>query len=100
MILFENYDWLKNIILEIEKFLGEKLKLELHPDKIFIKTLASGIDFLGWVNFSDHRVLRTSTKRRMIKRIKMNPTAETIDSCLGLLSHGNTDKIRKLILSL
>src|SRR6476620_174680 len=41
------------------RFLGEELKLSLHPDKVFIKTVASGTDFLGWVHFSDHRVLRT-----------------------------------------
>src|SRR3989338_9287083 len=33
--------------------------------KIFIKTIASGVDFLGMVNFSDYRVLRTKTKKRM-----------------------------------
>lgn len=98
VILSENYDWLKNVISESKKFLKEKLKLELHPDKIFIKTLASGVDFLGWVNFPDHRILRTSTKRRMMKRIKTNPMTETIDSYLGLLSHGNTDKLKKEIL--
>jgi len=47
----------------------EELKLTLHPNKISIKTLASGIDFLGWVHFSDYRILRTSTKRRMLKNL-------------------------------
>ncbi|MBI4067917.1 group II intron reverse transcriptase domain-containing protein, partial [Candidatus Kaiserbacteria bacterium] len=53
----------------IDGFLRERLHLILHPDKVFIKTFASGVDFLGWVHFSDHRVLRTSTKRRMLKRV-------------------------------
>jgi len=75
-------------------FLGKELKLELHPDKIFIKTLASGIDFLGWVHFPDHRVLRTTTKRRMLKNVENDPKAESIQSYLGLLSHGNTKQIR------
>jgi len=52
---------LKNLTPEIDKFLKNNLKLTLHPDKIFIKTSASGVDFLGWVHFLDYRLLRTTT---------------------------------------
>lgn len=31
----------------IVQFLWERLRLQLHPDKVFVKTLASGVDFLG-----------------------------------------------------
>ena len=37
---------------KVEDFLTRELKLFLHPDKVFIKTLASGVDFLGWVHLS------------------------------------------------
>ncbi|QQG42667.1 MAG: group II intron reverse transcriptase domain-containing protein [Candidatus Giovannonibacteria bacterium] len=97
VIFSENKNWLEGLILQIKNFLCEKLKLDLHPDKLFIKTLASGVDFLGWVNFSDHRVLRTSTKRRMIKRLSENLVSETLNSYFGLLKHGNTYKIQKKI---
>ena len=90
-------EYLKNIISEIADFLGEELKLELHPNKIFIKTLNSGVDFLGWVSFSHHRVLRTATKRRMLRRIKENPNTETLNSYLGLLKHGNAKKLESEI---
>ena len=89
---------LENSIPQIRDFLKEKLKLELHPDKVFIKALASGVDFLGWINFIDHRVLRTATKRRMMKRMKGTQKSGTTQSYLGLLKHGNTFKIRKRIL--
>ncbi len=94
VILSDDKTWLENLIEPIKKFLKEKLKLELHADKIYIKTLVSGLDFLGWVRFFDHRVLRTATKRRMMKRIKENPTPETLNSYLGLLSHGNTRRLQ------
>ena len=90
MILFQDKKWLEDILLKIKDFLQIKLKLELHPNKVSIKTLASGIDFLGWVNFVDHRILRTSTKNRMIRRLLTNPTESTINSYLGLLGHGNS----------
>ena len=73
----------------MENFLRDKLKLEIHPDKIFIKTVASGADFLGWVHFSNHRVLRMTTKRRMFRRLAENPKQKSITSYLGLLKCGN-----------
>ena len=97
VIFSEDKEYLKNIISEIADFLGEELKLELHPNKIFIKTLNSGVDFLGWVSFSHHRVLRTATKRRMLRRIKENPNTETLNSYLGLLKHGNAKKLESEI---
>ena len=93
VILSTDKIWLEDIVLSIKKFLLEELKLELHPDKVFIKTLASGVDFLGWVHFSDHKVLRTTTRRRMIKRLAVQNNEPTINSYLGLLSHGNTHRL-------
>ena len=71
------------------------MKLRVHPDKLFIKTVSSGLDFLGWVHFSDHRTLRTVTKRRMMRRIEVNQSDGTIASYLGLMKHGNTNRVRK-----
>jgi retron-type reverse transcriptase len=94
-VLSENKQQLKNIIPRISYLLNSKLKLILHPEKISIKTLYSGQDFLGWINFSDHRILRTTTKRRMLKKIKKGLSLETFNSYLGLLIHGNTKKINR-----
>ncbi len=100
VILSKSKTWLENLIEPIRAFLSNKLKLELHSDKIYIKTLASGIDFLGWVHFPDHRILRNTTKKRMFRRIKESQTPKTINSYLGLIKHGNTLKIRQSIESL
>lgn len=87
-----------DILREIRRYLLEEMALELHPNKISIKTLASGIDFLGWVHFPDHRVLRTVTKKRMFKNIKNNTLPAVLDSYLGMLRHGNTQKLSQRIL--
>ena len=97
VILSDNRKELENLVYTISEFLFENLKLQLHPNKVSIKTLNSGIDFLGWVNFPHHRVLRTTTKRRMIKRIKESPKPETLNSYLGLLGHGDAGKLEKEI---
>jgi len=97
IIFSKSKEMFKDLLFKISQFLNNNLKLNLHYDKIFIKTLVSGVDFLGWVHFVDHRVLRTSTKKRMIKRIGENPTRETINSYLGLLKHGNTHNLLFLL---
>ena len=97
ILISSNQKELENFIPLIQDFISDKLKLDLHPQKFFIKTLASGVDFLGWVNFPDYRVLRTVTKRRMMRRIEESPLPATISSYLGLLKHGNTRKIQKLV---
>jgi len=97
VILSENKTWLDEILPRIKNFLQDELKLEIHPDKIFIKTLASGVDFLGWVHFPNHRVLRTSTKRRMFKNLWEDFRPDVIASYLGMLKWGNTFRLKLLI---
>lgn len=97
-ILSTNREWLEIILYEMKLFLENRLKLQLHPDKVFVKTLASGVDFLGWIHFPDHRVLRAATKRRMMNRVATHSTSETIASYRGMLSHGNARKIERLAL--
>jgi RNA-directed DNA polymerase len=97
VILDHDKSRLLELLLKIGDFLSEELKLLLHPDKVFIKTLSSGVDFLGWVHFPDHRVLRTVTKRRMLKNIGPDAKKETVQSYLGMLSHGNAKKLQAKI---
>lgn len=99
VVFSQDRDWLEMILGKMKEFLRERLKLELHPDKVSIATLASGVDFLGWVHFPEHRVLRTVTKRRMLRNIREKEgKKETIRSYFGLLSHGNSHKLRGKII--
>ena len=93
VILSNNRVWIVSLIQQISNFLAQYLKLSLHPDKVYIKTLASGIDFLGWVHFPHHRVLRTATKRKMMRKLKENSSEATRASYRGLLKHGNGYKL-------
>lgn len=88
---------LSKLIRHIQWFISNRLLLSLHPDKVFIKTFASGVDFLGWVHFPDHRVLRTVTKRRMFNKLKRKPNPNSFSSYVGLLSHGNSFKLKYTI---
>ena len=96
-ILSDSKEYLENLLLKIDDFLAQKLKLKLHENKVYIKTYASGVDFLGWVHFPYHRQLRTTTKRKILRKTKGYPKPATINSYRGLLQHGNTYKIQNQI---
>ncbi|MBI2444614.1 MAG: group II intron reverse transcriptase domain-containing protein [Candidatus Magasanikbacteria bacterium] len=83
---------------KIQEFLQTQLKLSLHPDKILLKTVASGMDFLGWVHFSSHCLLRTKTKQRMLQNIRNSISEAGLTSYLGLISHGNTAGLRERVM--
>lgn len=93
LILSRDRKELQGFIPHIRRFLEEKLKLALHPRKVTIQTFASGIDFLGWVHFPSHSVLRTSTKRRMMRTIRAKPESAVLQSYRSLLKHGSTFKL-------
>ncbi len=95
VFLLEDKKQLNTLHQKVEDFLMQTLKLSLHIDKVFIQTFASGIDFLGWVHFSRHKVLRTVTKKRMLR----NMNEKNVTSYLGLLSHGNAYKLEEKVAS-
>lgn len=101
VIMSENKEYLEDVLKQIDIFLFSQLKLNLHPDKVSIKTLVSGVDFLGWVHFPTHRVLRTSTKRRMFKKLaNLENNLATFASYRGMLGWGNGHKIEQKISNL
>ena len=85
------------------------LKLKLHPDKVFLRKWSQGIDFLGYVIFPHHVILRTKTKKRMMRKIKHNYRLlkerlinetdfnQSLQSYLGLLKHCRGKTIQKKI---
>jgi RNA-directed DNA polymerase len=101
VILSRDRNLLAELVLKISEFLDVYLKLILHPEKVHIKTFSSGVDFLGWVHFPNRRTLRTTTKKRMFKKLKVSEENKNIlQSYLGLLSHGDTWKIQDGIINI
>lgn len=93
VFMHESREHLQALIPVVADFLENRLGLSLHPNKVSIGTSSAGVDFLGWVHFPKHRVLRRATRRRIYRRLKANPTQETIESYIGLVSHGNASKV-------
>lgn len=102
VIISEDKDYLLELTPKIADFLEENLKLSLHPNKVFIKTIYSGVDFLGWVHFPDHRVLRTATKRKMFRNLNSKEGEKrenAVASYLGMLKWGSGYEIAKEVQS-
>ena len=85
---------LESIIPLLGQFLRNELSLALHPQKVSIKTWHQGIDFLGYVSFPHHAILRTKTKRRMFTRIYAEKSKEAFISYLGLTAHCRSRNVR------
>lgn len=67
IILHDNKKVLEDFKKEINDFLINYLKLELHPEKSNIIPLRNGISFLGYRNFYHYKLLRKSNKRKFEK---------------------------------
>ena len=105
VIISDSRDYLQNLLPIIESFLSDRLKLRLHPDKISIRTVQKGIDFLGYIAFPYYRLVRTKTKQRIFKKLKIRVREyksgviseetlnQSLQSFLGVLSHANTYKL-------
>ena len=109
VILSRDKILLENYLLEIQSFVAEKLKLQIHPNKIFFRKWHQGVDFLGYVSFSNYAILRTKTKRRALKKIYKEKIAlekgkitkerlnQTVQSYFGILKHCRGHEIQKEI---
>lgn len=109
IILSNDENHLKSLIISIREFLIRNLQLELHPKKLIIRKLSQGIDFVGYVLFLRHKLVRTRTKQWMKKRLKeayetyLQGKMDDIDldqrlqSYLGILSHANQHNLSQAV---
>ena len=84
--------YLQSLIEPIRQFLNDRLKLELHPNKISIRSWNQGIDFLGYVSRPHSTTIRTKTKKRMITRIN----DVNLSSYLGICAHASEYRLAQL----
>jgi retron-type reverse transcriptase len=109
VIISKNKIFLESLISIVRNFLEEHLKLILHPKKIVLRPWHQGLDFLGYVSFPHHTVLRTKTKRRMLRRLRRQYFQleqgveqrelfeQSKQSYLGALRHCRGNAIKKVI---
>jgi len=97
VIISKDKKYLELLLIQIADFLKYELNLSLHPRKVEIRKSSQGIDFLGYVVLPHYKILRTNTKKRILRRIKEDVSDATIQSYLGILSHCKGYKMAKLL---
>lgn len=109
VILNSSKELLERQLGEIETFLEQTLKLSLHQDKTTFRKLSWGIDFVGYVALPYYQVVRTKTKRRILRKVNdvlfQYKSGEITDyafqqsvaSYLGILHHAKANKIKRQI---
>jgi retron-type reverse transcriptase len=88
LILDSNKNKLHYYKDQISIFLRKQLMLEFHPTKANIFPIDGGIEFLGYIVFKTHRLLRKSTVKRFCRRMRRYKKRAK----LGLM---NQEKIRQ-----
>jgi len=71
IILHRNREQLEYWKMQIDAFLRESLKIELHPDKTKIIPLGAGVQLLGFRAFYHFRILKKSNVRRVLGRLEL-----------------------------
>ncbi len=109
IVLSGDQAYLMCLIARIGEFLAKHLQLELHPNKIILRKLSTGIDFIGYVFFAHHTLLCNRTKQRMKNRLKQTfndlldgateaaAMDQQLQSYLGILPHSNQHTLSQAI---
>ncbi|MBI2325851.1 group II intron reverse transcriptase domain-containing protein [Candidatus Collierbacteria bacterium] len=106
-VLHHDRAYLKQLCDTINTFLQQKLHLCLHPKKLTIKNVSSGVPFVGYRIFYDHVLVRGNTLRRIERsyrskvkqakhgRLTSQKLAQTKASIIGHFKHANSYGLTK-----
>lgn len=101
VILSDNKQFLRNVLLAIKLFLKHKLKLKIKGNYQIFPVDVRGIDFVGYVFRHDYIKLRKSIKERMNKLVRKYETCQLtkeqllskIVPYLGWLKYSNSKNL-------
>lgn len=98
VILSNDKQYLHRLLADIREYLDVELKLTVkHNYQVFIVDVR-GIDFLGYVFYHTHVMIRKSIKKNFARMLKWRPRQESIAPYLGWLKHCNGKHLIKKLL--
>ena len=98
IILSGNKEHLHNLLNEIREYLGTNLKLTVKENYQVFPVAARGIDFVGYVHYHTHVMLRKGIKKNFARMIKTNKNVKSIASYKGWTQHCNSKNLIKKLL--
>jgi RNA-directed DNA polymerase len=98
VILSNNKTELHSLLINIKQYLNDILKLEVKKNWQIFPVEARGIDFVGYVHYHTHTLLRKSIKKSFARALKKGKGKHTIASYKGWAKHCNSNHLLKKLL--
>ncbi|MBO9671984.1 MAG: reverse transcriptase [Sphingobacteriaceae bacterium] len=98
VILSDSKDYLHNLLSEIRAYLQDNLKLSVKGNYQVFPIAARGIDFVGYVHYHTHKLLRKSIKKRFAKMLSKNKNPQSIAAYKGWAIHCNSRHLLKTLI--
>jgi hypothetical protein len=87
------------ILFQIKKYLNDNLKLQVKNNYQVFPVESRGIDFVGYVFYHSHTMLRKSIKKRFARAICKTKNKATIASYYGWAKHCNSKHLLKKLIT-
>lgn len=98
VILAGSKSELHDLLIDIKYYLDRELKLQVKPNHCIFPVAARGIDFVGYVFFHTHTLLRKSIKKNFARMVKRNFTRASLAAYWGWAKHANSKNLIKKLL--
>jgi RNA-directed DNA polymerase len=98
VILSNNKPHLHQLLFEIKQYLSTNLKLQVKGNYQVFPVESRGIDFVGYVFYHTHTMLRKSIKKRFAKAVSKTKSKATIASYYGWAKHCNSKHLLKKLI--
>jgi len=98
VILSDSKEHLHQVLDQIRSYLQENLKLQVKDNYQIFPVSSRGIDFVGYVFFHTHTLLRKSIKQSFCRMLRRNKNPQSIVSYRGWALHCNSKNLLRKIL--
>lgn len=98
VILSNSKPELHSVLAEIRRYLNDNLNLQIKENYQVFPVASRGIDFVGYVFYHTHTLIRKQIKKNFARKLDANPNDPSIPSYTGWLSHCNAKHLTKKLL--
>ena len=98
VILSDNKPYLHQILSDIRNYLQENLKLTVKKNYQVFPVDDRGIDFVGYVFYHTHTLLRKSIKQSFARMLKKNNNKQSVASYKGWAVHCDSKNLMRKLL--
>lgn len=99
VILSDSKTYLHQLLFDIRKYLQDNLKLSVKDNYQIFPVAKRGIDFVGYVHFSTHTLMRKGIKKNFARMLHKRKSTASIASYYGWAKHCNSKNLLKKLLN-